>query len=231
MYCINCGVKLADTDRSCPLCGTEVFHPDISLKEAQPLYPRHRYPAPQVNSKAAQIVLTTMTLIALLITLVCDLQINGRVVWSGYVAGALLIGYVALVLPFWFRKPNPVIFIPSSFVAVVIYLLYINYITDGDWFLSLAFPVTGYLALVITAVVALLKYVKRGVLYIIGGASVALGILMPLMEFLIFITFDSVPFIGWSFYPLIVMVLVGAMLIFLAIHDPARETMERKFFF
>lgn len=230
MYCIKCGVKLADTEQSCPLCGTEVFHPDISRQEVQSLYPQNRHPRPAVNSKAVQIVLTTMTLMALLVTLVCDLQINGSMEWAGYVAGALLIGYVMLVLPFWFRKPNPVIFVPCSFAAVLVYLLYINHITGGDWFLSLAFPVTGYIALVVTAVVALLKYVGRGVLYIFGGAGIALGLLMPLMEFLIHITFGGVRFIGWSIYPLIVMVLLGAMLIFLAIHDPARETMKRKFF-
>ena len=29
MYCIKCGVRLADTERSCPLCGTVCFHPDL----------------------------------------------------------------------------------------------------------------------------------------------------------------------------------------------------------
>ena len=29
MYCIQCGVKLADSQSACPLCGTVVFHPDI----------------------------------------------------------------------------------------------------------------------------------------------------------------------------------------------------------
>ena len=29
MYCVKCGVELADSQRVCPLCGTRVFHPDI----------------------------------------------------------------------------------------------------------------------------------------------------------------------------------------------------------
>lgn len=230
MYCIKCGVKLADTEYSCPLCGTRVFHPELSREQTPALYPHSRYPAPLENSKAVQIVLTTLALMALLITVVCDLQLHGSITWSGYVAGALVIGYIALVLPFWFRRPNPVIFVPVSFVAVVIYLLYINYVTNGDWFLSLAFPVAGYMALVVTAVTALLKYVRRGILYIFGGAWIALGAMMPMMEFLICVTFSHVTFIGWSFYPMIVLVLLGGMLIFLAIHRPARETMEQKFF-
>lgn len=230
MYCINCGVKLADTEMCCPLCGTEVFHPDLKREEVEPLYPQHREPAPQVNSRAAQIVWTTMTLMALLITLLCDLQINAKVTWSGLVAGGLLVFYVIGILPFWFRRPNPVIFVPCGFASVGLYLLYINLVAGGGWFLSFAFPVTGYISIVITAVVALLKYLKRGRLFIFGGAGIALGVFMPLMEFLICLTFDRPRFVGWSLYPLIALVLLGAMLIFLAIYRPARETMERKFF-
>lgn len=230
MYCINCGVKLSDTESVCPLCGTEVFHPDIIRETGAPLYPPHRHPASLDNPKTAQIILTTATLMALLITLVTDLRLSGGITWSGYVAGALTIGYIVLVLPLWFRKPNPVVFIPSSFAAVVVYLLYINHVTHGDWFLSLAFPVAGYVGLLVTAMAALLKYLRRGALYIFGGAGIALGLLMPLMEFLICITFESIGFVGWSAYPLIVLALLGGMLIFLAIHNPARETMERKFF-
>lgn len=229
MYCINCGVKLADTEKSCPLCGVEVFHPDLIREETDPLYPQERYPVPQVNSRAAQIVLTTLALMGILITMVCDVQISGRVTWSGYVTGAVLVGYVVMVLPFWFRRPNPVIFVPCAFTAAALYLLYINQVTGGDWFLSFAFPVTGGIGLITTGVAALLKYVRRGYLYIFGGANIALGLYAPLVEFLVSITF-RVPFVGWSLYPMIALVLLGGMLLFLAIYRPARETMERKFF-
>ena len=29
MYCIKCGVELADSEKSCPLCQTPVFHPQF----------------------------------------------------------------------------------------------------------------------------------------------------------------------------------------------------------
>ena len=44
MYCINCGVKLADSEKRCPLCGTVPYHPDIVRQEGQALYPQDRYP-------------------------------------------------------------------------------------------------------------------------------------------------------------------------------------------
>lgn len=229
MYCVNCGVKLADTEKQCPLCGVTAFHPDILRDEAQPLFPQQHAPAPQVSSRAALIILTTAFLLPLLITLQCDVLINRAVTWSGYVAGALIVGYVILVLPCWFRKPNPVIFVPCGFAAIGLYVLYINLATGGNWFLSFAFPVIGFLGLVVTAVVTLLRYIRRGRLYIFGSAGIALGLFMPLMEFLICITFAR-SFAGWSLYPLIPLVLLGGMQIFLAICRPARETMERKFF-
>lgn len=229
MYCVNCGVKLADTEKQCPLCGVTAFHPELVRGEEEPLYPRQKYPEEKAASRSAQIMLTTAFLLPLLICLVCDLQLSGAVTWSGIVMGAMLVGYVTLILPFWFRKPNPVIFVPCAFAAIGLYLLYIDLSTAGGWFLSFAFPVTGGIGLIVTAVVALLRYVRRGRLYIIGGAATALGAFMLLVEFLLVVTFD-IPFMGWSLYPLIVLVLLGGTLIFLAIHRPARETMERKFF-
>ena len=229
MYCVNCGVKLADTEKQCPLCGVAAYHPDIERADAQPLYPREKLPARQVSSRTAQIIVTAVFVLAFLITLLCDLQISGRISWSGYVAGALITGYVILVLPYWFQNPNPVVFCACNFVTVGLYLLYINYAVDGDWFLSFAFPVTGAVGAIVITVVTLLRYVRRGVLYIMGGAVMAMGVVITLIEFLLHITFD-VRFLGWSFYPLIVLAVLGGMLIFLAINENAREKMERRFF-
>lgn len=230
MYCINCGVKLADTENLCPLCGTEVFHPDYSRPDVSPLYPRRAEPSPHVSSRASQIIVTTMFVMAIMIILLCDLQISGGITWSGFAAGGILLVYELFILPYWFRDPNPVIFVPCGFAAVGVYLLYINHTLSGNWFLSFAFPVTGYTGLVVTAMVVLVKYLRKGYLYIFGGVLIALGGFMPLMELLLCVTFEPIRFFGWSWYPLIALGLLGVMLIFLAVHRPSREMMERKFF-
>lgn len=230
MYCVNCGVKLEASEKKCPLCGVVAFHPDMPAQDGEGLYPENRYPVQQVNRRSVLIMLTTATLLPMLITLLCDFQINDRVTWSGYVVGALVLAYEMVVLPMWFKKPNPVVFVPLGFGFVAVYVMYINYAVGGRWFLTFALPLIGMVALVVTAVVTLVRYVRRGQLFIFGGAGIALGICMPVMELLIKITF-GVKFIGWSFYPLIVLVLLGGMLIFLGINRSARERMERKLFF
>ena len=230
MYCVQCGVRLADTEKQCPLCGTAVYHPDIQRPEARPLYPANRIPKLPMRSKTLNGAIIILFLIPALISLVLDLQTDGKGTWVGYVAGALAVLYVALGLPLWFRNPNPVIFVPCTFVTVAGYLLFIDLVTAGNWFMTFAFPVVGSLCLIVTAVVTLLHYLKKGHLYVWGGATIAMGGFTLLLEFLLSITFE-LRFIGWSLYPLIALMAVGVLLIYLAINRSAREMMERKLFF
>ncbi len=229
MYCVNCGVKLGDSEKKCPLCGVVVFHPELPLPHGEKPYPADRMPGKQVRRRSAQIILTTLFLLPLLICLQCDLLLNRSVTWSGYVAGALVLGYTILALPGWFLRPNPVVFVPVSFGVLGLYLLYIDLALGGGWFLSFAFPLVGALGVLVTAVVALTKYLRRGLLFVYGGAGIALGGIMLLTEFLIIITFRW-HFTGWSLYPMTALVLLGGMLIFLGLNRSAREMMERKLF-
>ena len=229
MYCMRCGVKLADTEKTCPLCGTVCYHPDIPRPQTNPLYPQNRQPQIQVSPSGVMSALTILFLIPVLITLLCDLRINGTVTWSGYAAGAIALAYEIFLLPGWFRKPNPVIFVPCGFAAVGLYLLYIDLHTGGGWFLSFAFPLVGGLGILFTVLITLLRYVRRGKLFIFGGCAMALGAFMPLIEFLAVITFRR-PVVIWSVYPFVALVLLGGYLIFLGICRPARESLERKFF-
>ena len=230
MYCVKCGVKLADSEKTCPLCGTRVFHPDLVQAAGEELFPQGKYPKNRRKPVFPQVFLTVLFLIPALIVLICDLQFEPGVTWAGYVIGALAVGYVGVILPRWWRNPNPVIFVPCTFLAVGLYLLFINLVTGGDWFLSFAFPVTGGVGVIVTTVVTLLRYLRGGKLFILGGAILAIGGWMLLVEYFMTITFPGVSFIGWSFYPMIPLVLLGGYLIFLGICTPARETMERKFF-
>lgn len=230
MYCIKCGVKLASSETSCPLCGTRVFHPDLEMPTGETLYPHHKIPTSAPRSLLGPAILTALYLIPLLVVPLCDIQLNQHVTWSGYVTGAILLSYIFFILPAWFRQPNPVIFVPCDFAAIGLYLFYINMALHGNWFFSFALPLVGGLCVIVTTIVTLLRYVPKGALYTFGGASIALGGLMLLTEFLVNITFHISRFFGWSLYPLIALVILGGILIFLAICRPARQTLERKFF-
>ena len=127
MYCVNCGVELADSETVCPLCGTRVFHPDLPRKQAPSPYPADPHGKPEeVNRSGILFVMTMLALLPAVICLLCDWRINGGIVWSGYAAGAIGLLYVLIVLPMWFSHPNPVVFVPVDFAAIGLYLLYID---------------------------------------------------------------------------------------------------------
>lgn len=230
MFCVKCGVELADSEKTCPLCGTSVYHPTLKQATVAASYPPRERPRESMKPQGVLFVVTVLFLIPLVLVLLTDLSINGRMVWSGYVVGALVMTYVMLVLPFWFRHPNPVIFVPVSFAAIGLYLLYIDLFTGGGWFLPFALPVTGGALLIVTAVVTLTRYLRRGYLYIFGGAFIAGGAFIVLVEFLLNLTFWVGRPVFWSVYPLTVGVLLGLMLIVIAICRPLRESLRKKFF-
>lgn len=229
MYCIKCGVELADSEKSCPLCKTPVFHPQLKQEPGEPIYPEYTQPEQKANPKGILFIVTCLMLIPALITLTADLLTGGGVEWSGYVIGALILVYLCVVLPNWFKRPNPVVFVPCAFACLIAYLLYIDFTVGGNWFLSFAFPIAGALGVIVTAVTILIKYIRKGYLYIFGGAFAALGLYCVLIEIMTVITFGQ-SFIFWSLYPCIALFIIGGMLITIAICKPLRKSLEKKFF-
>ena len=230
MYCVNCGVKLADTEKKCPLCNTVVYHPDIVQKNERELYPAGKMPKATSGRGFLSGAILILFMIPLIMTFFSDMQIDGKIDWFGFVGGGITLAYLTFILPTWFRNPNPVIFIPCDFAACLIYLFYIDWETDGNWFFSFAFPIVLGAAMITCTLVTLLKYLKRGRLYVIGGVLIGLGGFILMVELLLDYTF-AISFLGWSLYPLISLVLIGGLLIYLAMNSVAREKFERKLFF
>ena len=231
MYCIRCGVELAESETRCPLCRTRVYHPDLEIPIGEKLYPNTAVKPRNMMSVAGILFLITVGFaIAALVMLECDFEITGHIDWSGIAVGALLLIYVSAVLPSWFKKPNPVIFVPCAFATASVYLLYINFSVGGDWFLSFAFPIVGALGLIVTAAVTLFRYLRKGYLYVTGGLMIALGGFTVLVEYLLYVTFQTGGILVWSIYPLTALFLSGMALMVIAICKPLRATLQKKFF-
>ena len=230
MYCIKCGVRLSDTEDKCPLCNTVVYHPTLTRNEATELYPKGKMPKTGSGRAFLCGAVIILFMIPIIVTLFTDLRLNGRLDWFGFVAGGHVIAYFTFAFPMWFKNPSPVVLVPCDFAICALYLLYINLAMGGRWFLTLALPITLATALIVCTLVTLIKYLRKGKLYVIGGSVMALGALVLMIEFLTCVTFD-LKFTGWSLYPLISLLMVGGLLIYLAISSVAREKIERKLFF
>ena len=230
MYCIKCGVELSDEKKPCPLCGTVPYHPDIEGSAGAPTYPPFVKPPKKMNRTLTMLLFTLLYAMAAAQLVLCDVVISSHITWSAYAAGGMTLFYVGTFLPLWFKRPNPVIFTPCFFAAAELYLLAINLMTGGNWFLSFAFPVAGIVGIIVTAVVTLIKYVKKGYFYIVGGAIIALGVYTALVELFTVVTFDLEKIYLWSVYPASGCLLLGMAVIVLGICKPLRDWFAKKFF-
>lgn len=231
MYCIKCGVELADSEVVCPLCGTKVYNPDLprTLKDAP--YPPNKEKEKKLSNKGLMLIITFLFTAIIAQLIICEFSIPSSRSWAGYSIFALMLGYVIIVLPMWFKNPNPVIFVPCDFAAILAYLLYIDLMVGGKWFLRFAFPAVGIYALISTCVVTLCKYVRKGYLYIFGGTLIVHGIYMVLLEILINKTFNLSTSFHWSIFPLVGCFILGIGLIVIAINKPIQNALKKKFFF
>ena len=84
--------------------------------------------------------------------------------------------------------------------------------------------------IIVTAVVLLMRRFPRHGLIVFGGAFIVLGAYMPFLERFINMTFHKDRYAAWSQYPLVSLVLLGALLIFLGANARARHVLEEKFF-
>ena len=227
MYCVKCGVELANSEEKCPLCNTPVYFP-LEERGEKP-YPEYVKTKEEINPRGLYFILSFLFGIAIIISVICDLVVNEKITFSGYVTGGLILGYIVFMLPLWFRHRSPAIFAPVSFFATALYLLYIDLTVDGGWFLPFALPLTGALALIVSAMLILTYYLRGGHLYIYGGVSIALGLYCLFIELLIHLNFNMHNRLVWSIYPLVALFLMGIMLIVIAIVKPFKESLKKIF--
>ncbi len=228
MYCVKCGVRLQEGVNRCPLCGTPVWNPEGV--EAENTYSERLPQHTRESTLPAAVALSILCVIAEAVVLTVCLHLYGELQWGVYAMGGIALFAVMLVLPLWFRRPNPEVFIPVNHAACALFLLMICLETGGSWFLSFAFPVTGISCLLSTALVCLLRHVKQGRTFIFGGFLLLLGGFTVLIEFFEHITFAA-PMFLWSLYSLVGFGAAGLFLLITGIIPSLRAVMEKLFFF
>ena len=230
MYCIKCGVELSAGQKICPICETRVYHPDLPVEEGKPTYPQKAFQSEEFNPRGVLFVISILA--ALTVALIMGFEISRlhRVHWSGYVAGGILLAYLMAVLPWWFHRPNPVIFIPCDFAGILALLFYISWQSGGNWFFSFALPITATLGVIVSAMVAVIRYVRRGYLYVIGGGLIAVGVWTVLLEYFLRTVFTAKTSIYWSPFAFATFFTMGMMLIVIAIVKPLKESLRKIFY-
>jgi len=230
MYCVKCGVRLEQGTEKCPLCGTPVWNP--TAEPADSHYNSRLYPVKGRSGKFAALSFVTILVINVCLScLIICLEAYRAVAWSGFVMLGCAAAYVIVVLPMWFSRPHPAIFIPVSFAAIGGYLLYICLATGGHWFLSFAFPCVFICFILSFAAVGLyvIKFRPRTKLLLLGVFFVLLAGCTMLLELFLHITFHTTMF-KWSLYTACNFGLIGLFLMVASFIKPLRRYLYKKLF-
>lgn len=137
-YCVNCGVRLAKSEHTCPLCNTKVINPNKIKEEYVPAYSSQIEKFKTINYKFLSKLIVLVLLSLGLITIVCDLIITSRISWSIYAMSALLVLSSLFTFPF---VKNIYITFSITLITTELLLFVIAYLNNGmQWYIYLVLP-------------------------------------------------------------------------------------------
>lgn len=231
-YCVNCGVKLEDSEAKCPLCGVEVINP------ASPPPEKRSYPYPRrveaIDNRVDRKIFTVVALVAALIpmgiTVFYDAVAGDGLTWSLYVAGALALALTVALVPVNFSKLTAAVCVAIDCAAASLYVLLIERLTGGGWYLTLGLPLclAGGAALTL----AIWLYSRfGGALTRLAIALFITGALAFAVETIIDLYSRRAVFPNWSAYVAVPCVLLGIIALLLRRRLDIKDEIRRRFYF
>ncbi len=143
-YCVNCGVELEPSYKSCPLCDTEVIIPNKTKKDIDEAtsYSRNFEIPKSTSKKYLAFVLSILMMIPNVVFLILDIFI-----WEGsvekFIFAVSAVAWIWLVFPLIWKKPQPIIMLAIDMLSLLLCIYLFTDLTVKDaWFNSLAMPIT-----------------------------------------------------------------------------------------
>ncbi len=233
-YCVNCGVELEKSEKHCPLCNVEVLNPKAPWEEpAERPYPRYLETlVNRIDRRYFATLAALIFMIPVLISIIYDLLGGNGLSWSAYIVGAMALVYVIVFLPFYFKRRHTVLFISADCLAVLLYLLFIERMNGGQWFLGIGMPIT-VAASVCIIVLSLLFTKKERATILVRTASVliAAGVFVLCVEMILSIDASGLLKLKWSFYVFIPCVMLSIVASILEHRKNLKEEIRRRLFY
>lgn len=231
-YCVNCGVELARGEPKCPLCGVVSINPlEQENQEVQESFPMRVEQIEHVDLRGVGVMLAMILCIPVLVSILSDLAVNRSLGWSIYVAGAAGLGAIVFVLPMILAKPMPILCVSIDCAAIALFLLLIERLTGGTWFLLLALPVTAVASAVIVGLTVFFTLRKDcPILTGIGLVLICAGIICMAIEVIV-TNFLGGELIWWSLYAIVPCLIISAIAFFIESRKPLKEQLVKRLFF
>ena len=229
-YCVKCGVELEPGAKKCPLCDTPVVLPFEQTSTFDKPYPVYvQKPKFKIEKSTSMIIVGLIFLVPLLITVISDLTINKAFTWSLFVISSLLAFYVIITSMVMLGK-RPVLSILVIGLDIEAFLMFINYMTHGTWFLPFALPLVAIIvAFSIVLTVLFRKHIVT-VPTLIAVTMLFIGILCIAIEVLLKLALGSPVVLLWSLYPFSTLLVLSIVVLIVFRNKSIVEKLKKKFF-
>ena len=233
-YCVNCGVELDDSAKSCPLCSTPVLNPNEleKVKEAQPPFPTSKAQVEPVRRKDLGILLSMVVLATAVICGILNKLVFRDNMWSLAVLGSCVILWVFFI-PFVIHTRQSVYLSLLYDGAAVVFLLYmITFLAGRDgWFFGLGVPLVVLVTGVAELFTLCIRKLPRSFLTVALYFFTATGLLCLGIEILVDRYVESVISLSWSAVVLTVCGVLDIAFITVLSRSRLRQSIQRRLHF
>ncbi|OQB23932.1 MAG: hypothetical protein BWY11_01492 [Firmicutes bacterium ADurb.Bin182] len=230
-YCVNCGVELEESQKTCPLCSVEVINPlkPYSENARRPYSHRVDHITKRVDRHFTAIIASIVLIFIIGICLIADEMYSEKLDWSYFVAVSLALVWVLIIFPMAFDRIHPIWYILADVLSLASFLYAIQYLTGpGSWFDKVALPII-YMLGVISALCATLIRAKilKGLhkpAWVAGSAALSvLGIEALLDNFV-----DGSIILDWSWFAAIPLITLALILTVIERKTQLKEAIFRR---
>lgn len=230
-YCVNCGVKLSETEKSCPLCGVEVINPRQPVQEPR----RRSYPDVPVSGyrggyRDLVLPVALLMLIPVLITLACDWLTSGSLGWSIFVAASIGLAAVFILPPLALKRPRVLLCLFWDLLATIGFLYVLDRMTTPGWFLPIGLPLVLIAGVMVLGLAALFTWMDLRKLVKLALVLFAAGLMCVFVDLFTSTEHASKIIISWSVYPLVPCVILGVIALLINRNHYLREKIKQRFF-
>ena len=215
-YCVNCGVELEESQHACPLCGTEVVHPQKPFDRSapRPFPERLDLFTPSDNRGFLALIISIVLALPAAICLACDVAYTQGAGWSVLVIGAMAALWVFIVPAMFIRRHAALILGVLDAGAVLGYLWVVErFAAGGNWLPSLAAPLVLLALLLFAADYLILRKAAATRLKKAAGSVATVPLFLIGLEACLDRYLDGRVSLQWSLFVSIPCVLLALLLV------------------
>lgn len=232
-YCVNCGVELDASHKTCPLCNTPVINPkQLEQLHAVPPFPREKGQVELVKRKDAALLLSVVLLSTAVTCGLLNFFVYKANPWSLSIIGACVVLWVFMIPLVIYTKLSAYTSLLLDGIVVCAYLFMLTWLTNkNNWFFGIAVPIT-LLVTVLAEVMAFLLQKFRFSFLVTATVSFAeIAVLCVGIELILNRHLHHKLFLSWSGIVLTICSIITIALITILSKKRLRNAVRRRLHF